>query len=520
MTDSSHLTGARAAVLARLWCALVREPLPGITDRHRDGDRIQIGWADGTQLRGPAAAAEPFTPAPTGLTLHYGSDGYRDPAALVRVLPLGPLAGRLADELENSVANLALARSAVPRPDGGPPYLSRRPGLAEIEQCIVDGHPLHPLCRTRMGMSTEEVRRYAPEHRPVVRLLVVKVPAHRWLSTGAGLPPRLPMHPWQYEHVLDRYPYLRPTGELIPARPLMSLRTVELVKTPQVHLKTAVDVQMTSAVRTVSAAAIHNGPAISAVLSRLAHGTGVQPAAEFTGGAVLVDDEPCPSLAVLRRHAPRLRDPANGNGELALPLAALAAPSPASGRPLLTELADPEPEPFFAALVGCLVPPPLRLLHRGVALEAHGQNTLLVLRDGWPDRLVYRDLGGIRLLPARLRAAGGQLPAIHGDLRAEEPDQLQDKLFAALVSTVLSELVALMTREYGLEPARLWKQVAATARGCFAQLAGSGSTGAGRDERALFGPTIAAKALTAMRLSDTPVRDIWVRQPNPLAGLG
>jgi len=33
------------------------------------------------------------------------------------------------------------------------------------------------------------------------------------------------MHPWQYEHVLDDYPWLRPTGRTVAARPLMSLRT-------------------------------------------------------------------------------------------------------------------------------------------------------------------------------------------------------------------------------------------------------------------------------------------------------
>jgi staphyloferrin A synthase len=511
MTHSPHLAEARTAILARLWCALAREPLPGIAGRRVEGDQLTVEFAGGTTVHGIADAATPFRPAPAGFGLHYGSrygsQRYQDPAALVRVLPLGPHTNRFAAEVGNSVANLALARAAAPAPDNGPPYLGRCPDLANLEQCIVDGHPLHPLCRTRIGMSRAEVQRYAPEHRPVLRLPVVEVPEDRWLSTGVPMPPLLPVHPWQYEHVLDRYPGLRPTGEIVPARPLMSLRTVAMVAEPGVHLKTSVDIQMTSAVRTVSAAAIHNGPELSRLLRGLCEDTGVEPMCEISGGAVLVDGEPCPSLAILRRHAPH-----PSRGELLVPVAALSAPSPASGRPLLTELVGDHPREFFTALANCLVPPLLRLLDKGVALEAHGQNTLLVLRDGVPVRLVYRDLGGIRVLPHRLRAAHLDPPTIRGDLRADEPDQLHDKLFAALVSTVLSELVAVFEREYGLDPSKLWYRAWAAGQACLAD-----APWGRMDARAMFAPAVAAKALTAMRLSDNPIEDIWIRVPNPLA---
>src|SRR5262249_43010392 len=161
-----------------------------------------------------------------------------------------------------------------PPPDAGPPMLRRLSeadpadgrNAASAEQLVVDGHPLHPCCRTRLGMSTTEILAYAPEHRPTVPLTAVAVPPDRWVSTGAGLAPRLLVHPWQRDHVLDRYPGLRPTGDIVPARPLMSLRTLALHGQPGWHVKTAVDVQMTSAVRTVSAAAIHNGPLLSALI--------------------------------------------------------------------------------------------------------------------------------------------------------------------------------------------------------------------------------------------------------------
>ena len=37
------------------------------------------------------------------------------------------------------------------------------------------------------------------------------------------------------------------------------------------------------------------------------------------------------------------------------------------------------------------------LLRHGIALEAHTQNSLVALDDGWPARFVVRDLEGVSL---------------------------------------------------------------------------------------------------------------------------
>ncbi|MBX6357823.1 MAG: hypothetical protein IRZ05_18455, partial [Micromonosporaceae bacterium] len=430
---------------------------------------------------------------------------------------------RLVRELDNSVANLALARAAQPPPDGGPPALTR-PGLtlADLEQCVVDGHPLHPCCRTRMGMSPTEVRAYAPEHHPVVQVELLAVPADRWLSTGAGLPPLLPVHPWQRDHVLDRYPGLRPTGERVPARPLMTLRTLAPMRPPAPgrrwvggcqHWKTAVDVQMTSAVRTVSPAAVRNGPPVSDLVAELAArtGCGLAMLREVAAGAVLVDGEPCRSLAVAVRQAPR---------EPATPLAALAAPSPADGRPLAVEAVTlgyaGDPIAYFADLCRIVLPPLLALLHAGVALEAHGQNTLVGLRGGRLAGVLYRDVGGVRISPSRLRAHGVDPPPLHGDVRNDDPAVLRAKVFAAAVSGALAEQVAMLRREYGVESGRLWARAAETARETYRSL----PPAAAGDAAALFGPTVPIKATTAMRLAADPLADLWAGQPNPLAERG
>ena len=298
------LPGARAAVLGRLWGALTREPIVGITDRTLAGGTLSVHFGQRV-VSGVQSAAEPFAPPPAGFAVSLDGRRYDDPGALVRALDVGH-AARFAAELDDSVANLALARAAQPAPDGGPPVISRpTPHAAYWEQLVVDGHPLHPGCRTRLGMSAAEVRRYAPEHRPVVDLVTAPVPPDRWLTTGAGLPPLLVLHPWQAER-------LGIHGASTPARPLMSLRTFAPLDDPRHHLKTAIDAQLTSAVRTVSEASVRNGPPVTAFLAGIQDGITIlrEPAA-----GIVRDDDGRPDrrramvLDGRRPHRARSRSP-------------------------------------------------------------------------------------------------------------------------------------------------------------------------------------------------------------------
>ncbi len=544
LADRYHaeLPAARAAILGRLWGALAREPIPGLAHRHHEGTDL-VAVVGGRRLRGPAAAAEPFAVATAGLVVQLDGIGHEHPARLLHALAL-PGAATLTAELDDSVANLALARAAQPAPArtdqpalaraapplperGGPAAGREAPtitGLGDtdpvsLEQLVVDGHPLHPCCRSRVGLSTPQVLDYAPEHRPVVDLVLVEIPAGRWLSTGTGLAPRLPLHPWQYEHLRDEHPWLRDTGQRLRARPLMSLRTLAPVREPGWHLKTALDVQMTSAIRTVSPAAVHNGPVISVLLADLARRVGgITVLREVAAGAVLVDGEPCRSLAVIQREAPR-HEP----GELVLPLAALTARSPVDGRPLAVGAVRlgyaGAARAFLADLARVLVPPLLRLLCIGVALEAHGQNTLIGLRAGRPVRLLYRDLGGVRLHPRRLARHGVQVPPLRGDLVTHDPELLRTKLFAALISTALGELVAVLGRECGEPAEALWGEVAQVVRASSPAIGGGDDAEARADTAALFADRLPVKAMTAMRLAAEPLDEVWAALPNPLAGL-
>jgi hypothetical protein len=519
---------ARAAVLARLLGALDREPLPGIASRARGGGVRHVTLADGRTVSFPAAAGRPFAEAEPGLAARVdravpggtpdpatstggaaglpgvaawtdgtpgpnpdgsGTGSYHDPGDLVRAL--WPGAG-LAAEIDNSVANLALARAGRPDTATGLHEVAGDPGgLGRLEQLVTDGHPLHPCCRTRGGMSVADVLAYAPEHRPVIRLRRLRVPADRWHGDS---PPLLYAHPWQAERLRDAYPWLADAGETGPVRPLMSLRTVAPIDGGD-HVKTAVDVQMTSAVRTVSPAAVHNGPRLSALLLKLTVDLPLTVLAETAAGAVIVDGRPSRHLAHLRREAPSV-----GPGEVVLPLAALGVPG------LLRDAVGDRPYRWFGALAAILWGPLITVLDRGVALEAHGQNTLVVLRDGRPVRIVYRDLGGVRVSSRRLRAAGVEPPDLHGDLPADDPAELRTKLAAASIATVAAELITFLARHHGADPDRLWGIVAASIRD-----AGTA------DAAALLCEPLPIKATTAMRLAPDPLADLWASIDNPAA---
>jgi siderophore synthetase component len=501
------LPEARAAVLARLWGALVREPIEGLSSRERIGDQLVVKLPDGRGLRGDQAAAELFALAPAGFTLELDGVHYQEPGALVRAMGLPGQVARLAAELDNSVDNLALARSAQPAPDGGAPLLARAAAapdpLVHLEQSVVDGHPIHPGCRTRLGLTRSEVLAYAPEHHPLVELVEVAVPPAAWV--GYDTPPLLLMHPWQRDHVLGDHPALTDTGRRVAARPLMSLRTLALVDDPTVHVKTAMDVQMTSAVRIVSPAAVYNGPLVSSLVASL-ETPGLALLPEVGSGAVLVDGAPCRSLAMLRRRMTPLSP-----GEIALPLAALAAPSPVDGRPLLAECVGArDPLTYLRRLVTVTLPPLLNLLQQGVALEAHGQNLLLVVTGhGWPHRLLYRDLGGVRLSPARLARHGVTLSPLRGDLVSDDPGELRTKLFAAAVSTVVGEVVALLREFAGVPTEASWREVAQLVR----------TLPPTADTAALLHDPLPVKATTAMRLAADPLADQWTWLPNPMEAL-
>ncbi|MGW0883086.1 IucA/IucC family protein [Streptomyces sp. NPDC002671] len=504
---TAALPGARATVLGRLWGAFVREPLPGLTGHRRESGILVVRLQRGGSLSAAEPCARPFAEVPDDFAVSGPEGPVRGPAELLAQLGLRtPAAQRLAVELDNSVVNLALARAA---------NAGRAASLndsADAEQAVVDGHPQHPCCRTRTGMSIADVLAYAPEHHPVVQLALLRVPADRW--QGAGVWPRqlrdgdtilVPLHPWQRDHVLAHHPDLVVVEETIPARPLLSLRTLApLGVLPGCHIKTALDVQVTNYRRTISPAEVADGPPlsdlVSAVIDKAGFGGSLRILRELGGGAVCVDGQPSASLSAMIRESTECYLDA---GEIAVPLTAVHATGAA--------VASGDPVRWLADFAGLVLPPALTLLSMGVALEAHGQNTLVVLRNGRPVRVLYRDLDGVRVSPRRLGRCGFTLPPLLGARAGDDVDALHTKLFGGLISGVFSELVDVLARAQAADPRALWGAVAEVGRRVCPGLSHQ------EDAAAFFGDTMPLKATIAMRLSESPDKAQWTSVPNPLA---
>ncbi|MEZ3179036.1 IucA/IucC family siderophore biosynthesis protein [Streptomyces pimonensis] len=471
---ADELPGARAAVLTRLWRGLAHEPLPWIVRREAGREGLVLRLADGRRLYGPHA--DPYATGAYVTAVRLDKAAYADPARLMTELAV-PHSAAFAAELGPSAASLALSRA------GRRNHAAKWPVQGwQWEQRVVAGHPFHPNCRSRPGFSVAEQLAYGPEHGPVVELGLVPVPEAGCVVSGIWPqwlrePGRLvvPVHPWQAAHVLKRT-----GGERLPAHPLMALRTLALPEGP--HVKTALSARLTSSVRDISLGSVAASAVLSDFGEAVAARTGGLLHITRTLGAVAAGS---PDLAAVLRESPEEYAAA---GERVVPVAALAT----------TELpGSPAWSSRFARLALTVG---LRLLELGVALEAHGQNLLVVLSpDGDPVRLVYRDLADLRVSPARLARHGVPLPGrLPARMVTDDERTLRRKLFGSLVAGALAGTA-------GSGPA-----LRAALESAVPHLPRT------PDLTALLDGPLPAKALTLMRLSPRAAGDQWAELPNPL----
>ncbi|MFF8812543.1 IucA/IucC family protein [Streptomyces pactum] len=301
-------------------------------------------------------------------------------------------------------------------------------------------HPVHPTGRARHGLAPHRQAAYAPETHPVFPVRWVLLPRAAVTGDTARLPGwwppaarlghpaldhshlALPVHPLTAEEAL---PAALETTGLAPAarwtdpaghprplvRPTLSMRTVAVTDDPAVHLKLPLPTATLGALnrRTVKPGTLTDG----AVAQRLMEEVRArEPALART---LLLADETGhlhaghELLAVLVR-----RYPAGLDRCQVVPVAALPAATPA-GPPVAVALAEHfyggDLTAFLGAYLDTLFTVHTLLFGHGVALEAHQQNTSVVLDrpgGGRPRlRLLIKDHDGPRVHPGRLAAALG-----------------------------------------------------------------------------------------------------------------
>ncbi|MFF8811195.1 IucA/IucC family protein [Streptomyces pactum] len=504
---------------------------------------------------------------------HAGGDGRRPTAP--GTAAVADLVGRVAESVCRTAVFLAARRTG--RPAEGEP--SR---FLDGEQALLWGHPLHPAPKSREGFTEAEALRYSPESygsfplhwfavaRPVLASDSAwtrrgrAVSAEQLVRSLAGqVPPGLPdgavplpLHPWQAREIRHRpeVAALFDAGlltDLGPAGPrwcpTSSLRTVYRPAAPAM-LKLSLAVRITNSRRENLRKELNRGVEVHRLLRTGLHGEwqAACPAGSGSSGGCFdivrdpawlavdaPDGTPVTGLDVVIRHNPF------GAADDALCLAGLTAvrPGPEPGSTLARVVArlaagtgrtpHTVATEWFLRYLHTVVRPVLWLDGAaGVALEAHQQNTVVLLdRAGWPVGGRYRDNQGYYFRASHRAALDRRLPGIgeHSDTFVE--DEVADERFAYYlgINNVLGLIGAFGSQRLADEGVLLAAFRRFLARAA-AEPAGTRST---LPARLLDSPTLRCKANLLTRLHGLdelvgPVesQSVYVTIGNPVARSG
>jgi siderophore synthetase component len=512
----------------------------------------------------PPATRPPRTPSPAASA---ALADHRHGAALV---------AQVADSVRRTATFLTERRADPVAAPGTSPFL-------EAEQSLVLGHPLHPTPKSREGLSESEARAYSPELRgafPLHWMAVSRaalaadsawtergrtVPAERLARHLAGdaltarLPEDtvpLPLHPWQARELAHRPAVARlladgllhdlgPSGS--PWYATSSLRTVVRPGT-QAMLKLSLGVSITNSRRENLRKELLRGVEVHRLLRS---GLGTRWRAAHPCFDIVRDPawlgvrgpggEPVAGLDTVIRHNPF------GPRDDVRCVAGFTAPRPWSSSPrapLRSALAETTHR--LAALTGrpvhavaaewflrylrAVVSPVLWLdAHAGIALEAHQQNTLVLLdADGWPTGGRYRDNQGYYFRTSRRAELEERLPSAGLGVASDTfvDDAVADERFAYYlgVNNVFGLIGA-----FGAQGLAGEELLLAALRRFLAREACGGGAGPGRGVSSLPGlllesRTLFCKANLLTRLhgmdelvGPVDTQSLYVRISNPLA---
>ncbi|WUI51960.1 iron transporter [Streptomyces sp. NBC_00414] len=465
------------------WHRLGPPHLSGAPDQAPPTDAVTLAALLGreTPMQGPPTAPAGSAPA------HVSTEATTSVAPGAAVGPQAPidggdLVGRVADSLRRTVVFITDRRE---NPADGPDL------FLSAEQSLLLGHPLHPTPKSREGLTGVETRLYSPESRGsfVLYWMAVApsvlatdsawtergrpVPAQQLTSRLAGPGMRLPdghaalpMHPWQLREVLRRPETaklldagllrdLGPHGS--PWHPTSSVRTLYRSGAPAM-LKLSLGLRITNSRRENLRKEFHRGVEVHRLLrAGLAEQwQAVHPGFDIVRDPAWLavndpDGTPVTGLDVMIRH-----NPFTPTDDVSC-IAGLVSP-----RPWVTSTTQRHPEPnrsttrsrlteivtrlagrtgrprgavaaeWFLRYLEHVVRPVLWLDgEAGIALEAHQQNTLILLdRDGWPRGGRYRDNQGYYFRESRRAELDKRLPGIGERSDTFVPDAVTDERFA------------------------------------------------------------------------------------------
>ena len=440
--------------------------------------------------------------------------------------------------------------------------------FAQLDSAMDEGHPYHPCFKARTGFDVDDHAGYGPEAGNTFRLAWLAIAPERlhsafptderrfWeqelgaetysmlnarcarLGDNAGRFGLMPLHPWQWkalqESDLSRWlaegsaGFLGHAGDRYTAS--QSVRTLFNHDHPQrANLKLPMNLVNSSAKRIVEPHSVCSAPMISRWLQSIVSGDPLfaerYPLILLGEYAGTIADRDGPFAgqvaAIWREDVTGFLEP----GEAAVPLNALMVLEE-DGRPFVADWVDRYGlEAWLDKLVDTVVMPAWHLLVcHGIATEAHGQNLILIHRDGWPVRLAMRDFhDSVEYVPGFLRnpETAPDFLTLNPAYRDAAPNEyywmesteMLGELFVdCLFVYNLAEISHLLRHSYGLDEAGFWSDIGSRMRAHSVEF---GLTDR-QDALGLFQPRIRTESLLRRKLSP-PGTECAHEIPNSLA---
>ena len=421
------------------------------------------------------------------------------------------------------------------------------------ESLIFEGHPTHPLTKTKLPLSMEEVRTYSPEFEKIINLKVMLIHNeyvnvttildHSQFILNEVIPEYLDelhtfmndrerllkdykvilVHPWQYEHTIRnkfkewlQNHILISTPFHVPSKATSSFRTMSLINHPY-HVKLPVNVQATSAVRTVSPETTIDGPKLSQALHReLNQYTQLDVALEPYGLFAKTDSDDARQLACIIREKPFTKD----DGIL-LVTGALVNKNVVDNEITVDsylkwindDINQHTIRQFMRNYTRQLVTPLLALIQDyGIALEAHMQNTLVHLGPKYQIQFIVRDLGGSRIDIKTLSQKLKHIEVENKSLLADSIEEVIMKFQHAVVQNQLAELIFHFKKYDFIKEEELFNIIQEEIEVAINDTKPHADT----LRKVLFGPTITVKALLKMRMKKKVKKYLNISLDNPI----
>ncbi len=427
--------------------------------------------------------------------------------------------------------------------------------LGYTEGMVWDGHPSHPLTKTKLPLTVDEIQKYAPEFMKVIPLKIVLVhqsilkftsmtdqedfvlseiipdmesQLRQWMQMyQSSLDEYRVMfvHPWQYENVITEEfgqwiaeHLVIPTPFTVDSKATLSFRTMRLLKYP-FHIKLPINVQATSAVRTVSTVTTVDGPKLSYQLQEMLD---IYPtltiAAEPYGAHLDVEADLARQFAMIVRYA--IEDKKQNHTQIVT--AALTQINPVDGQIVIDslieyvygEISQDTIVQFMTQYMQALIPPLIGYIQKyGIALEAHQQNTVLQIdKDTHALSFIVRDLGGSRIEPQTLKQTVPELTVSNQSLITENIDEVIAKFQHAVIQNQLGTVIHHFHHRHGINEKVLYNVAGEIIENAIT----SNLNHAEALKRLLFGKKMTVKALLNMRMEQKVKQYVQIEIDNPL----